>query len=186
MNQTLPPVVKQVLVTASPERAFARVTAEMSSWWPLASHSVFEGEAESVTLEGRVGGRIVESAPGGRECVWGTVKVWDPPRRVAFTWHPGHEAEKAQDVEVTFTAVGDRTRVQLTHAGFERLGEKDGRIASRAYPIGWVYVLGLYAERRGLTMAALRALTSVLLAVRAWKRPKPTGTEHNAGRPSAH
>jgi len=173
MSTTFPPVVKQVLVQANAERAFRRFTAEMATWWPLASHSVFEGEAESVTFEGREGGRIVERAPGGRECVWGTVKRWDPPRRVAFTWHPGHEPAQAMDVEVTFTPEGDRTRVQLTHTGFERLGPRDGRMASRGYPIGWVYVLGLYAERRGLVMALLRTLTNVMLAVRDWKRPKP-------------
>jgi uncharacterized protein YndB with AHSA1/START domain len=139
---------------------------------------VFESEAESVTFEGRVGGRIVERAPGGRECVWGTVQAWDPPRRVAFTWHPGREPALAQDVEVTFTPEGERTLVRLVHKGFERLGEKDGRLAARAYPIGWVYVLGLYAERRGLVMTSLGALTNLLLAMRAWRRPKP-------GRPEA-
>jgi uncharacterized protein YndB with AHSA1/START domain len=173
MSTAFPPVVKQVLVRADAERAFARFTAEIASWWPLASHSVFEGEADGLTFEGRVGGRIVERAPDGRESVWGTVQAWDPPRRVAFTWHPGRDPATAQDVEVTFTPEGDRTRVRLTHTGFERLGEKDGRLAARAYPLGWTYVLGLYAGRKGLAMASLRALTGVMLAVRAWRRPKP-------------
>ena len=172
MSVPYPPVVKQVMVKANPERAFTRFTTEIGSWWPLASHSVFEGAADRVRFEGRVGGQIVESTPDGRESVWGTVKAWDPPRRVAFTWHPGHKVEQAQDVEVTFTADGDRTRVQLTHVGFERLGEKDGRMAARAYPIGWEYVLGLYCERRGLFMTSLRTLTSVMLAVRAWKQKR--------------
>jgi len=170
MSTTLPPVVKQVVVNAEPARAFARFTAEIGTWWPLASHSVFEGEADSVSFEGRVGGRIVERTPDGRESVWGTVQAWDPPRRVAFTWHPGHEVSAAQDVEVTFTPEAGRTRVQLTHTGFERLGEKEGRIASRGYPIGWIYVLGLYAGRRGMLMATLRVLTNVMIAVRSWKQ----------------
>lgn len=170
MSTPCPPVVKQVLVHASPERAFARFTAEIASWWPLASHSVFEGKADRVRFEGQVGGRIVEGTPDGRESVWGTVKAWEPPRRVAFTWHPGHAPAQAQDVEVTFTAEGDRTRVKLVHVGFERLGEKDGRRAARAYPLGWAYVLGLYAGRRGVFMAAMRSLTNAMLAVRAWKQ----------------
>src|SRR5262245_27495428 len=122
------PIVKQVIVNAPPERAFARFTAEIHTWWPLASHSVFEGEADHVRFEGRVGGRIVERAPDGRESVWGTVVTWEPPRRVAFTWHPGHDPSEAQDVEVTFTPEQGATRVQLTHKGFERLG----KIANRA------------------------------------------------------
>jgi uncharacterized protein YndB with AHSA1/START domain len=170
MSETYPPVVKNMIVKATPERAFARFTAEIGSWWPLASHSVFDGAADRVRFEGRVGGHIVEGTPDGRESVWGTVKAWDPPRRVAFTWHPGHEAAKAQDVEVTFSAEGDGTRVRLTHVGFERLGEKEGKMAARAYPIGWEYVLGMYTERRGLFMAALRTLTNTMLAVRAWKQ----------------
>jgi uncharacterized protein YndB with AHSA1/START domain len=177
MSTTFPPVVKKLLVKATPEHAFRRFTAEMGSWWPLRSHSVFEGEADRVTFEGRVGGRIVESTPDGRESVWGTVKAWDPPRRVAFTWHPGHATEKAQDVEVTFTPEGERTRVQLTHTGFERLGAKDGRFASRAYGIGWEYVFGLYAERQGLVMGLLGALTNLMLAVRDWRRPKQARAE---------
>lgn len=182
MSKSYPPVVKQVMVKATPERAFTRFTDEIGTWWPLRSHSVFEGAADRVRFEGRVGGRIVEGTPDGRESVWGTVKVWDPPRRVAFTWHPGHEPEKAQDVELTFTAEGARTRVQLTHVGFERLGEKDGRVASRAYPIGWEYVLGLYAERRGLLMAALGGLTNLMLAVRGWKQSRAAAA---AGRQAA-
>ena len=177
MSATLPPVVKQVVVKADPVRAFARFTEEIGTWWPLSSHSVFEGEADTVTFEGREGGRIVERSRDGRECVWGTVRTWDPPRRVAFTWHPGHEPAKAQDVEVTFTAEGGRTRVQLTHVGFERLGEREGRMASRAYPLGWTFVLGLYAERRGVLMVLLHGLTNTLMAVRAWKQRRAARAE---------
>jgi uncharacterized protein YndB with AHSA1/START domain len=119
----------------------------MARWWPLQSHSVGEGASETVVMEGRVGGRIVERIRGGRESVWGTVTAWDPPRRVAFTWHPGAEPATAQDVEVRFTAEGDRTRVDLEHRGFERLGAL-ARRARRGYPLGWAYVLGLYAGRR--------------------------------------
>jgi len=178
MSTPYPPIVKHVLVNARPERAFARFTAEIASWWPLGSHSVFEGEADRVRFEGHVGGRIVEGTPDGRESVWGTVRAWEPPdparpdARVAFTWHPGHAPAQAQDVEVTFTAEGDRTRVKLVHTGFERLGEKDGRRAARAYPLGWEYVLGLYAGRRGMFMVAMRTLTNAMLAVRAWKQRK--------------
>ena len=90
--RSFPPIVRQVVVKALAERAFARFTDEIHTRWPLASHSVLEGEAESLSFEGRVGGRIVERGPDGRECVWGTVVAWEPPRRVAFTWHPGREA----------------------------------------------------------------------------------------------
>lgn len=87
------PLVKNVTVKAPPDAAFRRFTAEIGAWWPLGSHSVGGQDAETVTMEGRAGGRIVERIRGGRECVWGTVTAWDPPRRVAFTWHPGRRPE---------------------------------------------------------------------------------------------
>jgi len=163
--QEFTPLLKAVTVKAAPEQAFRRFTEELGSWWPLRSHSVGEEATETVLMEGRVGGRIVERIRGGREAVWGTVTVWDPPRRVAFTWHPGREPATAQDVEVRFTPLGDRTQVELEHRGFERLGQL-ARKARRGYPLGWTYVLGLYAERRGPLMLLLGGLTGLILAVR--------------------
>ena len=160
------PVRKIVSVKATPERAFRRFTAEIARWWPLASHSVGEANAETVTMDDRVGGRIVERIRGGKEAVWGTITAWDPPHRVAFTWHPGDEPARAQDVDVRFVQVGDWTRVELEHSGFERLGA-DARKARKGYPIGWAYVLGLYAERRGPFMMLMGGLTRILVAKQA-------------------
>ena len=163
-----PPIRKSVTVAAPPEKAFRRFTAEMSSGWPLASHSVGQRDAESVTMEGRPGGRIVERIRGGRECVWGTITAWEPPRRVAFTWHPGDDPARAQDVEVRFTPEGagarPSTRVELEHSGFERLGALAKR-AHRGYPLGWAYVLGVYAGRRGPFMLFVTVMTATMMGV---------------------
>jgi uncharacterized protein YndB with AHSA1/START domain len=156
-----PPLVRTVTVAAPPEVAFRRFTAEIGSWWPLATHSIGQARAVGVEMQPGVGGKIVESIAGGEQAVWGTVVAWDPPRRVAFTWHPGHEPAEAQDVEVRFDPAGAGTLVTLTHAGFERLGAK-ARAARRAYPLGWTYVLGLYAHRGGLTMRLLTLMTDIL------------------------
>ena len=159
-----PPIRKSVRVKAPPEKAFHRFTAEMASWWPLASHSVGQRDAQTVVMEGRAGGRILERIRGGRECVWGTVTAWEPPLRVAFTWHPGDEPARAQDVEVRFTGEGAGTRVDLEHRGFERLGAL-AKKAHRGYPIGWAYVLGLYAGRRGPFMALVTVMTATMMGV---------------------
>ena len=163
-SAVFPPIRKSVIVAAPPGKAFHRFTAEMSSWWPLASHSVGQRDAESVTMEGRPGGRIVERIRGGRECVWGTVTAWEPGRRVAFTWHPGDDPARAQDVEVRFTAQGERTRVDLEHSGFERLGALAKR-AHRGYPLGWSYVLGVYAGRRGPFMVFITVMTATMMGL---------------------
>ena len=163
----IPPVVRVVVVKALPDQAFHRFTGQMASWWPLRSHSIGQADAETVVMEGKVGGRIVEKIRGGREEVWGTLTAWDPPRRVAFTWHPGQDPATAQDVEVRFSlAEGGGTRVELTHTGFERLGAM-GRRASRGYSLGWKYVLGFFAGQRGAFMAFMGALTGVMMAVQS-------------------
>ena len=159
-----PPVRKTVTVSAPPETAFRRFTAEMASWWPLASHSVGRRNTETVSMECRAGGRIVERIRGGRECVWGTITAWEPPRRIAFTWHPGDDPARAQDIEVRFAPEGSATRVQLEHRGFERLGALAKR-AHRGYPLGWSYVLGRYAGRRGPFMLLVTAMTITMMGV---------------------
>jgi len=169
-SAVIPPVVRSVVVKALPDQAFHRFTGQMASWWPLRSHSIGQADAETVVMEGKVGGRIVEKIRGGREAVWGTLTAWDPPRRVAFTWHPGQDPATAQDVEVRFSLEGDGTRVELTHSGWERLGAM-ARKASRGYSLGWKHVLGLYAGQRGAFMVFMGALMAVMMAVQS-KRSK--------------
>lgn len=160
-----PPLVKSVLVPWAPERAFTRFTAEMASWWPLRTHSVTGGRSVRCGIEPRVGGVVFEEAADGTRHVWGTVTAWEPPGRVAFTWHPARTPDTAQQVEVTFAPEGGGTRLVLTHTGWETLG-RDAKKARRAYPLGWTYVLNCYLERSGaLTNRVVDALTSVILGV---------------------
>lgn len=132
---------KSVEVGAPPERAFHLFTEGMATWWPLRSHSVGEERAETVVLEPGIGGRIVERTLDGDEHVWGTVTAWEPPGRVAFTWHPGRTPETAQDVEVRFEPSGTGTRVELVHTGWERLGEA-APAQLENYDGGWDFVVG--------------------------------------------
>jgi len=157
------PVIKIVTIRAGLTQAFRRFTSEIATWWPLPSHSVGGADAETVFIEERVGGRIVERSRNGKETVWGTIDVWDPPAKIAFTWHPGDPPEKATHVDVRFVGIdAERTRVELEHVGFERLGTMAKR-ARRGYPIGWAYVLGLYAGRKGPFMLAITGLTTALM-----------------------
>jgi len=148
MNQpaaALAPIHKSITVAASPERAFAFYTANMSEWWPLASHSVGEAEAVSVVCGAAVGEQIVETTADGSVHIWGTITLWDPPHRVAHTWHAGAPLEEATDIVVSFTPDGEgRTRVELTHSGWERRSGDPARMRS-GYEGGWDKVLGAYA-----------------------------------------
>jgi uncharacterized protein YndB with AHSA1/START domain len=133
------PVRREVVVEAAPDRAFELFTGSIGVWWPLARFSVFEQD-NAVVLEG---GRIVERATDGRESVWGDVTEWDPPSALAFTWHPGYDAEHGTDVRVTFTASGDQTLVSLVHTGWERMDDPFARAAE--YENGWPAVLAGFA-----------------------------------------
>lgn len=144
-NDILTPVRKSITVSWRPDAAFRRFTEGIAGWWPLATHSVSESADAACAIEGGIGGRIYETGADGAEHLWGTVTAWDPPRRLAFTWHPGRPADTGQEVEVTFRPEGDGTRVDLVHSGWERLGEKAA--AMRAdYDGGWDFVLGRYAS----------------------------------------
>ena len=174
----LTPIRKTIVVSWDQARAFHRFTAEIGAWWPLRSHSVGRERAETVVFEEGVGGRIVEKIRGGQECIWGTVTAWDPPRHVSFTWHPGDERERATQVELSFEPVPGGTRLVLVHSRWEALGAL-GKLARRGYPIGWAYVLRLWADRRSspvvLVLEALQALLGPLqrrMAERAERRAR--------------
>ena len=111
-------------VGCPPDHAFAVWTQQATRWWPV-SHTVTAEPGLAVTFEPRLGGRIFERAPSGREVDWGEITAWDPPRRLAYTWFIRTDRADATDVEITFTAAGpSATRVDIEHSGWERLGQR--------------------------------------------------------------
>ena len=136
---------KRVTVSRPVEEAFRIFTEEIAEWWPYATHSVEKENVDTVILERRGGGRFYERAKDGTEHTWGRVLSWDPPSRVVYSWHPGRGEETAQEVEITFTAVADGTRVELVHTRWEVLGDRKAEVVA-SYDAGWDKVLGEYAE----------------------------------------
>ena len=139
VDDIVAPVRKNVVVRCSLSRAFWIFTREIDAWWPKKEHSVGEERSESIHLEPRIGGRLIETHSGRSETVWGTIRVWDPPNRLVFSWHPGRSGDEATEVEVLFTSQGRDTRVALEHRGWE--GRRDARTARAEYDRGWVGVL---------------------------------------------
>ena len=138
------PVRKSVTVPAAPERAFELFTAHIHQWWPLASHSVGGEQAAGIVFGDGTGAEITETLADGSTSVWGTVTGWEPPHRVAFTWHAGTAAAEATSVEVTFTPDGPgATVVRLVHSGWEQ--RPDGAAARAGYDSGWEPVIGSFA-----------------------------------------
>lgn len=139
---SLTPILKVIEVARPLDEAFRLFTDDLARWWPRSSHSVGGSESEWCGIEGWVDGRFYERTILGEEYVWGTVTAWQPPDRVAFTWHPGQPAEPHTNVEIRFTAIADgRTRVELEHRDWEALGARAKEV-HQGYAGGWDIVLG--------------------------------------------
>ena len=142
------PIHASVTVRRTPEDAFHVFTQEMGSWWPLQAFSMAEDtegrvKAESVVCEEREGGRVYEVMSDGTEGTWATVLAWDPPRRLVLAWKPNLTDNPPTELEVTFTADGEDTRVDLEHRGWERLGAM-AEEARSGYGENWNGVLALF------------------------------------------
>jgi uncharacterized protein YndB with AHSA1/START domain len=139
---------KEISVECQVEHAFETFTAGIAAWWPLRTHSVGEERAESVEVEPRQGGRVIERIEGGERCVWADVLVWDPPHRLVLSWYPGRGPEEATEVEVRFEPDGERTRVELVHRGWGRIPSR-GAAARASYDGGWTPVLAAFEAEAG-------------------------------------
>jgi hypothetical protein len=100
------------------DRAFGIWTEQASSWWPH-GHSVSQHPGARMSMEARMGGRLLERVPDGPEIVWGRITTWQKPSRIVLAFSPGGGGEYTSEVEVRFEAQGSGTRVTLNH----RLGQ---------------------------------------------------------------
>jgi uncharacterized protein YndB with AHSA1/START domain len=131
----VPPIVKRVRVRAAPARAFALFAGGFARWWPLSR--VHTGpDPVDCAIEPRVGGRVFERAADGHETAWGTVLAYDPPHRLTFSWIVELPAGQEQLVEIRFTPEDRGTTVELTHSGWEQLGDAAASLRER-YDRGW-------------------------------------------------
>jgi uncharacterized protein YndB with AHSA1/START domain len=157
-DSTTAPVHKSIIVKASQQHAFDVFTAEFDSWWPR-SHHIGKSPMKKAIIEGRVGGRCYSEQVDGTDCPWGTVLVWEQPRRFVMAWQIDGKWQyepdlaKSSEVEVTFTPLGDgTTRVDLEHRHLERQGADAAAIRTTIEsPGGWASLLQMFAaevERR--------------------------------------
>jgi uncharacterized protein YndB with AHSA1/START domain len=144
-----------VRVSAPIASAFDVFTLEMSSWWPLETESIHArrglGRPDGLHLEPWEGGRLYEYAGGDRQR-WGSLLVWDPPRRIVLEWQT-EPSRPPTEVAVTFTAEGDDTRVEVLHTGWEfvALSGVEAREARSHFAgeKGWGSLLDRYANAVG-------------------------------------
>jgi uncharacterized protein YndB with AHSA1/START domain len=140
-TETADLTIHKTLHVAVPlEQAFDVFTTGISSWWPVATHSIGGGE---LTVDWRVGGVAVELVDGDRH-EWFDVVAYSPPHSIDLRWRVTPEAPPT-DLRVTFAPEGDGTRVELSHAGWEAYSD-GGAAPSGGYSEGWDTVLGHFTR----------------------------------------
>jgi uncharacterized protein YndB with AHSA1/START domain len=122
MSSTTDPLVYTFTVDCSVHHAFETWTTKIGRWWPK-NHSLSGAANPEITIEGRIGGRIVERGGNGTEYEWGRITSWDPPSKLAFSWYAGSTPDNPTDVELTFNERDGKTAVRLVSSGWERFDD---------------------------------------------------------------
>jgi uncharacterized protein YndB with AHSA1/START domain len=115
-----------VSVAVPPAQAFDIFTNEIDQWWqrgPKYRHG--DARRGFVHLEPKVGGRLFESfeVDGGETVLEsGRVRVYEPPRRLVFSWRNATFApDELTEVEVEFEPTRTGTRVTVMHRGWSAI-----------------------------------------------------------------
>jgi uncharacterized protein YndB with AHSA1/START domain len=153
MTQTADAVVRRQIVVEAPiDRAFAAFTERFGDFKPP-EHNLLGVPITETVFEPKVGGHITDRGTDGSECAWATVRAYEPPTRVVFSWDisPRWQIEtdpdNSSEVEVVFVAeTPQRTWVELEHRHLDRHGPgweavRDGV----AHDEGWPLYLDRYA-----------------------------------------
>jgi hypothetical protein len=152
--QAIDPIIKTIVVRRTTADAFRIFFADITQWWPLATHTMAKSALGETTVEvtfgPQIGGRIFERLNTGAEHEWGRVLAFEPARRVVFDFYIARTPDRASEVEVRFEAIGHSScRVVLIHDRWDRLGE-DAATARGHFEAGWIKVFvegfGSYTE----------------------------------------
>jgi uncharacterized protein YndB with AHSA1/START domain len=132
-----------VTVPVSQERAFDLFTRDVDRWWRRGERY---GGADVVghRFDPGVGGRFVQVLANG-EAPLGDILVWEPPRRLAFSWRQKNWLpDEITRVEVTFAPADGGTEVVLRHHGFAQVKSDVG--CDVGYAAGWTELVGWYGD----------------------------------------
>jgi uncharacterized protein YndB with AHSA1/START domain len=151
-NESSPTVRRHVIVDVPVEAAFSAFTTRFGDFKPP-EHNLLGAPITETVFEPRAGGHIYDRATDGTECRWARVLIYEPPRRVVFSWDIGPtwqlepNPDNASEVEVNFIAeTPDRTRVELEHRHIDRHGPGWQALADGVgHDQGWPLYLARYA-----------------------------------------
>jgi uncharacterized protein YndB with AHSA1/START domain len=117
----------------------------MDVWWPRRGVFPYSFAPEGtrplhIRFEPQLDGRYYETFLDGSEYVIGRITEWEPPERLGYTWQDPTWPGETQ-IELSFSAEGDGTRVIYEQDGFERAGVPD---LAAYYRIGCRQTLSAY------------------------------------------
>lgn len=94
-------------VDTDPTTAFDVFTSEFDQWWGRGPIDAYDSwRLVERRIEGRVGGRLVEDC-GNEQLVLGTITIWEPGARLAWT------CRNDVTIEVTFQTHASGTRITV-------------------------------------------------------------------------
>ena len=100
--------------------AFAVFTEEIDQWWRRGpAYRLARGKPGTLTLEPKLGGKLIERWGEGNSRDIGTITTWEPPKHIVLEWRAFNFREgEVTTVELWFEASGEGTRVKLEHRGW--------------------------------------------------------------------
>jgi uncharacterized protein YndB with AHSA1/START domain len=121
-------------VPANPSRAFAVFTEEIALWWqPSGLFQPTPRGDGRLAFEPGVNGRLLTTLANGEEFEIGRISIWEPGRRLVFTWRPlSFSPDQSTEVEVRFEAVGDETRISIEHRAWDTIPQN--HVARHGFP----------------------------------------------------
>jgi uncharacterized protein YndB with AHSA1/START domain len=121
-------------VPADPLQAFDAFTQHIAAWWqPSGLFQITSHGDGRLCFEPGPHGRLVTQLDTGELFEIGRVSVWEPGRRLVFAWRQASFGpEQSTEVEVTFEAAGDETRVAIEHRAWDTIQQT--HVARHGFP----------------------------------------------------
>lgn len=147
-------VLVAVRVPATPEETFDAFTDDIGLWWrPSALFQLTPRGDGTLAFDGQ--NRLITTLPNGKVFEIGRVTAWERGARLAFTWRQAtFTPDQVTQVEVTFQALGDETRVTVTHRGWDTIPQE--HVARHGFPLQATQGHLANAWRAGLAALAAR------------------------------
>jgi uncharacterized protein YndB with AHSA1/START domain len=145
-------VIVAIRVPVTPDEAFDAFTEEIGLWWrPSALFQLTPRGDGVLAFENRE--RLITTLASGKVFEIGKVTAWELGARLAFSWrHATFAPDQLTHVEVTFEAVGDETRVTVTHRGWDSIPQD--HVARHGFPLSSTQLHLAKAWRENLTALA--------------------------------